>query len=368
MTSIYNKDLKNNDELKKQLIMLVRGDSLSVAGAARALGISERTAQSFYNAETRWAWNWWQENGDIVDKYFDGFSDLSEPEHPIGIYPPYKSEEDDKKLSSNTMKGAKVLFLDLEVSASIVAAFSMFKHFSTPDHIIEFPYILTYACNWLHEDEMQIHCKGLDDYPTFSEDVKDDFELVSDVWRYLDAADLVVIQNASFDTGWLNQRFAYHGLPEPSPYRIVCTLKGLKKAMALPSNSLGYSTKYFNLGYNKLHHEGISLWIKCMQGDPEAFELMKTYNRGDIPTLRQLYLKIRPYIPNHPNISLYYGDDEMRCGVCGGKHLTKLEQPAYTNLSSYESYRCGDCGTVRRTNTTEVTAEQRKKFTRTIVK
>ena len=353
--------------------MLVRSDNLSVAGAARAVGVSERTAQSFYNAETQWAFNWWQENGDKVEGYFKGFNkafdvDIPAPEHTIGCWPPYKSEEDDEKLFSNVVKGARVLFLDLEVSASVVAAFSMFKHFSTPDHIIEFPYILTYACNWLHEDEMQIYCKGLDDYPTFSEDVKDDFELVSDVWRYLDQADLVVIQNASFDTGWLNQRFAYHGLPEPSPYRIVCTLKGLKKAMALPSNSLGYSTKYFNLGHNKLHHEGISLWIKCMQGDVDAFDLMKTYNRGDIPTLRQLYLKIRPYIPNHPNISLYYGDGEMRCGVCGGKHLTKLEQPAYTNLSSYESYRCDDCGTVRRTNTTEVTAEQRKKFTRTIVK
>lgn len=356
MTSIYNKDLKNDEDLKRKLIMMVRNENLSVAGAARALGISERTAQSFYNAETQWAFNWWQEHGSNVEAYFKGFNKV------------FDESGDNKGLISVATTGAKVLFLDLEVSASVVAAFSMFKHFSTPDHIIEFPYILTYACNWLHEDEMQIHCKGLDDYPTFSEDVKDDFELVSDVWRYLDQADLVVIQNASFDTGWLNQRFAYHGLPEPSPYRIVCTLKGLKKAMALPSNSLGYSTKYFNLGHNKLHHEGISLWIKCMQGDAEAFELMKTYNRGDIPTLRQLYLKIRPYIPNHPNVSLYYGDEEMRCGVCGGKHLTKLEQPAYTNLSSYESYRCDDCGTVRRTNVTETTAEQRKKFTRTIVK
>lgn len=73
MSNIYNKDLKNNDELKKQLIMLVRSDNLSVAGAARALGISERTAQSFYNAETQWAFTWWQENGETVDKYFNGF-------------------------------------------------------------------------------------------------------------------------------------------------------------------------------------------------------------------------------------------------------------------------------------------------------
>ncbi len=73
MTSIYNKDLKNNDELKNKLVMLVRSDDLSVAGAARALGISERTAQSFYNAETQWAFNWWQENGTTIEDYFTGF-------------------------------------------------------------------------------------------------------------------------------------------------------------------------------------------------------------------------------------------------------------------------------------------------------
>jgi len=346
--------LKGNDELINKLIMLVRGDGLSIAAAARSLGVGVRSAQELFAGEKPWMKKWWEENEERVDAYFKGFN----------------ASTNSSVMLKEPVKGAKVLFLDLEVSASIVAAFSMFKHFSTPDHIIEFPYILTYACNWLHEDLDTIYCKGLDDYSSFQEDYKDDFELVSDVWRFLDNADLVVIQNASFDSGWLNQRFAYHGLPEPSPYRLVCTLKGMKKAMALPSNSLGYSTKYFNLGHNKLHHEGISLWIKCMQGDVEAFELMKTYNRGDIPTLRELYLKIRPYIPNHPNVSLYYGGgtDVMRCGVCGGTHLTKLERPAFTNLSSYDSYRCDDCGTVRRTNTTNITSEERKLFTRTIVK
>ena len=347
----YNKDLKDND-IKYQIARGYFGEGKSSYELSREFGIPARTIQNFLAQDTHKTW-WFDNEG--IDSYFRGGESVKSKSDP---YPKEAKTE-----------GAKVLFLDLEVSASIVAAFSMFKHFSTPDHIIEFPYILTYACNWLHEDVDQVYCKGLNDYMGFTEDHKDDFELVSDVWRYLDEADIVVIQNANFDAGWMNQRFAYHGLPEPSPYRLVCTLKGFKKAMALPSNSLGYSTKYFNLGHNKLHHEGISLWIKCMQGDEDAFELMKTYNRGDIPTLRELYLKIRPYIPNHPNISLYYkGVSEFRCGVCGGTNLRRLEKPAYTNLSAYDSYRCDDCGTVRRTNSTNTTAEDRKLFTRTVVK
>jgi transposase-like protein len=271
----------------------------------------------------------------------------------------------------NEVAGAKVLFLDLEVSASIVAAFSMFKHFSTPDHVIQFPYILTYAANWLHEDTNKIECLGLDDFDTFEKDHRNDYELVVRLWKLLDEADIVVGQNlARFDDGWFNQRAAYHNLPPPSPYRVIDTLMGLKKAMALPSNSLGYSTKYFDLPHKKLHNEGISLWIRCMDGDEEAFSMMKIYNVGDIPTLRELYLKIRAFIPNHPNVALYFGNtgETMRCPVCGSEHLEKLEGKAYTNLSIFDAYRCGNCGTVKRSGVSDITSKQRKNYLRNISK
>lgn len=284
----------------------------------------------------------------------------------------YKRYLDTVKTPTNDLEkvlGAKVLFLDLEVSASIVAAFNMFKHFSTPDHVIQFPYILTYASNWLHESPDNVECYGLDDFESFETDVTDDKELVERLWKKLDDADIVVIQNEGFDRGWFTQRCAVHGLPEPSPYRVVCTLKGMKKSMSLPSNSLGYSTKYFDLPHKKLHNEGISLWIRCMEGDLEAFDKMKTYNIGDIPTLRELYLRIRAYIPNHPNIALYFGDNEtMRCSVCGSEHLELLEGKAYTNLSIFDAYRCKDCGTVKRSGVSNTTAGERKKLLRNVTK
>lgn len=285
-------------------------------------------------------------------------------------YNRYLSSVEEAADDLEAVLGAKVLFLDLEVSASIVAAFSMFKHFSTPDHIIQFPYILTYACNWLHESPDQVECYGLDDFESFEKDVTDDFELVSRLWNWLDKADIVVIQNEGFDRGWFTQRCAVHGLPEPSPYRVVCTLKGLKKSMSLPSNSLGYSTKYFDLPHKKLHNEGISLWIRCMEGDVTAFESMKEYNVGDVPTLRELYLKIRAYIPNHPNVALYFGDagEHKRCPVCGSKNLELLQGKAYTNLSIFDAYRCEDCGTVKRSGVSDTTAQQRKNFLRNVTK
>ena len=274
-------------------------------------------------------------------------------------------------INANPPEGAKVLFVDLEVSASIVAAFSMFKHFSTPDHIIQFPYVLSYACNWLHEPEDVIECYGLNDFDKFKSDPKDDYELILRLWKWFDEADIVVAHNARFDVQWFNMRCAMYQIPEPSPFRIICTLKGLKRSMALPSNSLNYSTKYFALEHSKLHHEGISLWIRCMDGKVEALEKMKDYNRGDIPTLRSLYLTIRSYIPNHPNISLYYDQKEgggKRCSVCGSHDLIKLDSKAYTNLNAFTSYRCGNCGTVKRSNESAVTKEMRNDMMRNLTR
>lgn len=265
--------------------------------------------------------------------------------------------------------GFKMVFLDLEVAPAVVMAFNMFKHFSSPDHIMQFPYVLTAAWNWLHDPEDLIHSRSLMDYEVFEQDVKDDSELIYDLWKVLDEADIVVAQNAKFDIGWFNQQCALYGIPEPSPYRIICTLKADKNNFSLPSNSLGYVVKYFRLEQEKLKHDGIDLWRRCMAGDADAFEDMLTYNRGDIPTLRNLYLTTRAHIEKHPNLAMYYKDGKTRCPVCGGEHLEELQgKLAFTNLSKFTSYRCLDCGTVKRGAKALNTTEQRKAQLRNVVK
>ena len=244
-----------------------------------------------------------------------------------------------------------------------------FKHFSSPDHIIQFPYVLTAAWNWLHDEEDVIHHRALPDYGMFEQDMTDDSELIMDLWKVLDEADVVTIQNSKFDLGWISQQFALHGIPEPSPYRVICTLKGDKQNFSLPSNSLGYVVKYFRLEQEKLKHDGIDLWKRCMSGDLEAFDDMVTYNRGDIPTLRRLYLATRAYIERHPNLAIYYNDGKTRCPVCGGDDLKPLDgKLAFTNLSKFSSYRCGDCGTVKRSAQALNTTESRKGLLRNVIK
>jgi hypothetical protein len=134
----------------------------------------------------------------------------------------------------------------------------------------------------------------------------------------------------------------------PSPYKVIDTLRELKQICALPSNSLAASANYFELPNRKLDNAGWSLWQRCMQGEPEAFDEMETYNIGDITTLEDLYLKLRPFMKNHPNVALYQDSQEECCVACGSNKLEVIVgKSSYTQLSEFEVLRC-ECGKINR--------------------
>lgn len=249
----------------------------------------------------------------------------------------------------------KIFLFDIECSATIAYVFGRFKAFVKPEQVIQEPYMLTFCGVWLDEwehaieqgFEPEIISASLPDYPLFDDDHANDILLISELWEFLDKADIVVAHNARFDKGWANQRFALHGLPPPSPYKVIDTLAMLKKEFSLPQNSLKAATQYFQIT-QKLDNSGWDLWIRCMNGDRQAFEEMVEYNKGDIVSLTELYLKIRPFYNMHPNISVF-NDEEGCCSKCGSPDIEVIPQKyARTSLSKFEIYRCHKCGGISR--------------------
>lgn len=241
---------------------------------------------------------------------------------------------------------AKIFLGDVEVSPTLAWAFNRFKAFISPSHVEQEPYMLTWAGKWLSNPA--IISRKLPDYPTFKIDVQDDRELVEELWHILDECDIFIAHNARFDKGWANQRFAFHGMKPPSPYIVIDTLAEIKSAFSLPSNALEAATNYFLLE-RKRHHEGITLWIRCCKGEVEAFEEMEYYNIGDIPTLEGLYLKVRPFMKKHPNVTLFDEDDTLRCVRCGSEDIHAMPgKVGTTYLSKFQAYRCDCCGSVMR--------------------
>jgi hypothetical protein len=261
--------------------------------------------------------------------------------------------------------GPTITTLDIEVQATAKLGFNMRKDFSTPDHVLTYPYVLTFAYKNLGEDQVIGH--RLDQYDTFKKDIHNDFEIIKDLWDVVDKADILVAHNSKFDIGWFKARCIYHGLPMPSPFKQVCTLTACRKYLYLPSNTLDYATRYFDIPYQKRKHEGIILWKRCYMGDETAFGDMLEYNEGDIPTCESLYLKVRPWIADHPNVALYYPQDGTpRCLCCGSQDLISVDKDSTTSVSLFESVQCTHCGKVQRRATAKNTTEQRKSLLRNV--
>ena len=85
-----------------------------------------------------------------------------------------------------------------------------------------------------------------------------------------------------------------------------------------------------------------------MEGDKEALNYMLKYNKKDVTILEEIYLKLRPWIKNHPNMGNLAGDKEA-CASCGSSNISLIKgKYYYTNVSKYPLYRCKDCGAISR--------------------
>lgn len=110
------------------------------------------------------------------------------------------------------------------------------------------------------------------------------------------------------------------GFKPPAPYKQIDLLQVVKSNFKFPSNKLDYISQRLGLG-QKVEHEGMALWTKCMKGDKAAWQRMEEYNIQDVVLLEDLYKRILPWIKNHPNMNVY--KDGPICPTCGDEHLQK---------------------------------------------
>ena len=235
------------------------------------------------------------------------------------------------------MRGPKVLLLDIETAPNLVWAWSVYD--SNAIAVKEHWYLLSFSAKWLGGKSTTL---GLPDFKGYRPGGGDKL-LTEAVWKLLDEADIVIAHNGKdFDLKKLTARFIVHGLPPPSPYKIIDTKDGAKRAAAFASNKLDWLCKQLELG-KKMDHEGFPLWEACMNGDARAWGRMKRYNRHDVVLLEQLYNRLAPWI-NQPNAGAW-GLGEERCPnvACGSQNLEKRGL-ARNNTRAYQRFQCRDCG------------------------
>lgn len=232
----------------------------------------------------------------------------------------------------------RILLYDIETSYTVGATWGLYEQ-NVVKVLID-PYILSVSWKWL--GEKTTHVVSLPDFPLFKKDKKNDRDLVKVMWKLFDDADIIIAHNGnSFDQKWTYARFLVNGMTPPSPSIYIDTKLVAKSKFRFNSNSLNNLAGYFGIG-EKIHTD-IDLWVGCIErNELSSWHKMCKYNKRDVVLLEKVYLKMLPYITNHPNLNLF-GETLTSCPNCGSDDLQKRGH-SYTRTSKNERLKCNGCG------------------------
>ncbi|MFI5405011.1 MAG: ribonuclease H-like domain-containing protein [Nitrososphaerales archaeon] len=243
------------------------------------------------------------------------------------------------------MSQPKILLLDIETAPAIAYVWTIWETNIGINQIIKDGYVICWSAKWLGSkevmsDSVHKYCKP-SEYDSIGEK-----KIALSIWKLLDQADIVVTHNGdSFDLKWLNGIFIKHGIPPLPAVRSIDTLKEARKVGRFISNKLDFLVRKFKLG-QKISTGGFELWDSCLVGQKLAWDRMLTYCKHDTRLLEKLYLTLKPYIKNHPNLALITHPNTKgvhTCPACGSDKVQK-KGFFYTNTGKYQRFRCDACG------------------------
>lgn len=246
----------------------------------------------------------------------------------------------------------KIVSIDIETAPKKAFIWRFWKENISTKQLIENGYIMSMAWKWLGQDNVH-----------YAETrTEDDRELVEEISAVLNEADLVIAHNGDrFDIPMIRTRAVTHGMQPWSPHKVIDTLKVAKREFRFEKNTLEHIAYSLGVDAKGAHKEfpGFELWAECILGNEKAWEEMKKYNIQDVEVLEQVYLKMRPWMTNHPNIAVNGDFTEYVCPKCGSKHVHKRGH-YFTNVGKYQRFQCQDCGGWGRSRYTENEIEVRK--------
>lgn len=296
--------------------------------------------------------------GEILELWADGkgrFSTIAElARHIISEYGDFGRPEDSVRRSvskiiikSNKVTNEhieqytpKILTVDIETAPMKAHIWGIWKQNIPFSQLEAGWFMICWSAKWLNNDKVY---SGV----LTSKEAKkqDDKRICQDLWKMLDEAEIVIAHNGGrFDIPRINTRFITHGLSRPSTYKLIDTLTVARKQFSFTSNRLDDLAKHFKLA-GKIKTD-FGLWEGSVNGNEESLGKMSLYCDQDVRLLENVYLKLLPWIPNHPNIGLYFDTTEHICPNCGSTDLTE-GKPYYTTVGRYQTFRC-KCGAISR--------------------
>lgn len=239
---------------------------------------------------------------------------------------------------------AQILTFDIETSPIEAYVWGLWDQNVPVDFIKTDWTIFSWAAKWLGKREVLFQHtggRGIDK-------VRDDKPLLKGIRDLLDAADIVVAQNGKrFDVRKINARLIQHGIAPPSPYRVIDTMLVARKYFAFTSQKLKWTSSILTDTPKDEHKRfpGFELWKECLLDNPAAWSEMEKYNKRDVRATEKVYLKLRPWIDNHPNIGVFTEAEKPLCPKCGSDKVIRQGQRfSIKQQGIYNRYTCAACG------------------------
>jgi len=231
-----------------------------------------------------------------------------------------------------------ILLIDIETSPNLGYVWGKWEQ-----NVMEFEtewYILCFAYKWL--EEKRVKTVALPDFSMYKKDEENDIYVVKKLQELFDKADAVIAHNGDrFDIPRINTRFVYHNLPPPHPFKQIDTCKIARAKFGFNSNKLDDIGNTLGVG-RKLVHTGFSLWKGCLKGDEKSWKMMRRYNAQDVRLLERVYLKLRPWATNHPNMNVITREP-YGCPKCQSTN-TISRGYQISKVGRRQNFQCKDCG------------------------
>ena len=194
------------------------------------------------------------------------------------------------------------------------------------------------AWGWL--DNKKIECISVS-----PQEPLNDYEVIKKLHEVLSEAECLIGHNSdSFDYKKFNTRAIYYGLPPVAPKQSIDTLKIARKYFKFSSNKLSYIANYLGLDAKNESPD----WKKVIEGCPKELRYMRKYNKQDVIVTKELYLKLRAFHHNHPNINIKQTRDSAGelitlCKHCSSPELVRTGDRILKSGRARRQFRCKTC-------------------------
>jgi DNA polymerase elongation subunit (family B) len=223
----------------------------------------------------------------------------------------------------------KILAWDIENRPGSAYIWDLWPNFIPITQVIQPSDMMCFAARWVDKKPVIFKSEYHDGRET----------MLKTLWDLIDEADALISWNgAGFDTKHANRAFLQAGMTPPSPVKEIDLMQVAKRRFKFMSNKLDYVLRELGLE-GKVSHEGFGPWLRCMEGDPKAWALMRRYNKQDVNALIPVYEAFLPWIKNHPNVNT----EGIACSRCNSSNL-QLRGTEKTQALVYQRFQCQDCG------------------------